>query len=166
MSKQRLIATILSLSAVGFGGIVSYEQFTSNAVIPIPGDKPTYGFGATVKENGLPVQMGDTITPPKAVRLAINHIAKDEIVLRKCVTGPVSQEEWDILVDFSYWFGPHGTCKTDIVKYINQGKYLESCNSYLKYRTAAKKDCSIPANKCRGVWLRAQERNKKCLANL
>lgn len=163
MTKQRLAAATLSLSALGFGGIVAYEHYTQQAVIPIPGDRPTFGFGATVKEDGSPVKMGDTISAPKAVRLAISHIGKDEAVLRQCVTAPMSQVEWDILVDFSYWFGPYGTCKTDVVKFTNQWKYVDACAAYLKYRTAAKKDCSLPENKCRGVWLRAQERNQKCM---
>lgn len=164
MKKQRLATAILSLSAIGFGGIVSYEHFTPNVVIPIPGDKFTFGFGSTVKEDGSPVKPTDTITAPKAVKLAISHIGKDEAVLRQCVTAPMNQDEWDVLVDFSYWFGSYGTCKTDIVKYINQSKYEDSCAAYLKYRRAAGKDCSIVSNKCRGVWVRAQERNKTCLA--
>lgn len=159
----RLAAAVLSLSAAGFGGVVAYESFTAKAVVPIPGDRPTYGFGNTFKADGSPVRMGDTITPPAAVRLAISHIAKDEVILRKCVTGDMSQAEWDILVDFSYWYGAYGTCKTDVVKHINAGRYADQCAAYLRYRRAAGKDCSIPSNRCRGVWLRAQERNKQCM---
>lgn len=164
MSKQRLSVAVLSLSAIGFAGISAYEHYTPGAVIPIPGDRPTYGLGSTVKEDGSPVKMTDTITVPKAIKLSISHIGKDEAVLRQCITNPMSQQEWDVLVDFSYWFGGYGTCKTDVVKYINQGKYYDSCAAYLKYRRAAGKDCSIRENKCRGVWLRAQERNVTCLA--
>lgn len=162
-TAMRLATAVLSLSAAGFGGVVAYENFTGSAVIPIPGDRPTYGFGGTFKADGSPVKMGDTITPPAAVRLAISHIAKDEVVLRKCVTAPMAQAEWDILVDFSYWYGAYGTCKTDVVKHINAGEYANACAAYLRYRRAGGKDCSIKANRCRGVWLRAQERNQKCL---
>lgn len=161
MSRLRVAA--LALSAAGLVGIVTHESFTSGAVIPIPGDRATFGFGSTFKEDGSPVKMGDTITAPKALRLAVSHIAKDEVVLRKCVTGDLYQAEWDILVNFSYWYGAGGTCKTDVVKYINAGQYADACASYLKYRRAAGKDCSIASNKCRGVWLRAQERNVQCM---
>jgi lysozyme len=163
MKRLRITAAALSLSALGFASLSAYEHFTSNAVVPIPGDRPTYGLGSTFKEDGSPVKITDTITVPGAIRLSVSHIGKDEAVLRQCVTAPMSQPEWDILVDFSYWFGAYGTCKTDVVKYINQTKYADSCAAYLRYRTAAKKDCSLPENKCRGVWLRAQERNKKCM---
>lgn len=159
---SRLRVGVLALSAIGLVGIVSQESFTPNAVVPIAGDRPTFGFGSTFKEDGSPVKITDTITAPKALRLAVSHIAKDEVVLRKCVTGNMHQAEWDILVDFSYWYGAYGTCKTDVVAHINAGRYADSCAAYLKYRKAAGKDCSIASNKCRGVWIRAQERNSKC----
>lgn len=164
--KTRLAIVGLTLSAAGFVGILNQEGYTNQAVIPIEGDRPTVGYGSTFKEDGSPVKPGDTITPPKALRLALSHIAKEETVLKRCVTMPLNQIEYDVLQDFSYWFGAHGTCKTDVVKFINQGKYADSCAAYLKYRTAAKKDCSIASNKCRGVWLRAQERNQKCMEAL
>lgn len=164
-NPYRLAVAALSLSAAGFGGVVAYESFTSAAVIPIPGDRPTYGFGGTFKADGSPVKMGDTITPPAAVRLAISHIAKDEVVLRRCVTAPMSQVEWDTLVEFSYWRGAYGACRSEVVRYTNSGQYANACAAYLNLdsRRAAGKDCAIAANRCRGVWLRAQERNQKCM---
>lgn len=163
MKHPRIAAASLALSAAGLVGIITHEGFTERAVVPIPGDRPTVGFGSTFHENGQPVQMGDTITPPKAVRLSVSHIAKDEHVLRQCVTAPLSQAEWDTLVDFAYWMGPARTCRTDVVRHINAQRYADACAAYLLYRRAAGKDCSDPANRCRGVWLRAQERQRKCM---
>ncbi|MCU7372880.1 glycoside hydrolase family protein [Paucibacter sp. O1-1] len=166
MSKARIVVRLLGLSAAGFAALVAHESFTSNAVIPIPGDRPTYGFGSTFKEDGSPVRMGDTITPPAAVRLSVSHIAKDEAALKRCVTGDMSPKEWDILVNFSYWRGAGGTCRSEVVKNINAGRYADACASYLLLdsRKAAGKDCAIPENRCRGVWLRAQERHAQCMA--
>lgn len=165
MSKIRLAVASLALTAAGFVTIVSHENYTSQAVIPIPGDRPTYGLGSTFKEDGSPVKMGDTIAPPAAIRLAVAHLAKDEIALKKCIKGSMHLAEWDILQDFAYWRGNTGACKSDVVKYINLGKYTDSCAAYLNLdsRRAAGKDCSLPHNQCRGVWLRAQERHKKCM---
>lgn len=162
----RLAVAVLSLSAAGYGSMTLYEGFTKDAVVPIPGDRPTIGFGSTFWEDGSPVKMGDTITPHRAVRVSIAHIAKDETVLRGCVTGDMSQPEWDILVDFAYWRGRNGACRSDVVKNINQGNYVAACEAYLNLdsRRAAGKDCKIKANGCGGVWKRAQERYKKCMA--
>jgi lysozyme len=162
----RIGAAFLTLSAAGFSGLALHESFTRDAVIPIPGDRPTVGFGSTFWEDGTPVKMGDTITPQRAVRVSIAHISKDEAVLRGCVTGDLSQPEWDILVDFAYWRGRGGACRSEVVKNINQGNYVAACEAYLNLdsRRAAGKDCKNPANRCGGVWKRAQDRYKRCMS--
>jgi len=165
MSRLRVAIGALALSAFGLVGIVGLEGFTSTAVIPIPGDRPTNGFGSTFKEDGSPVKLGETITPHKALARSLHHIQKDETRLRQCVTGPLSQAEYDVLVDFAYWRGAGGACRSDVVLHINAGRYADACAAYLGLdaRRAAGKDCADPANRCRGVWLRAQERNRRCL---
>jgi len=165
MSKVRIAVTALTLSAAGFIGIVTNEGYTDTSIIPIKGDRPTVGFGSTFHEDGSPVKMGDKTTPVKAMRKSIAHIGKDELQLKRCVTGDLHQEEWDILVDFGYWRGSGGTCRSEVVKNINAGNYVAACEAYLNLdsRRAAGRDCSIRENNCRGVWLRAQERHKKCM---
>lgn len=164
MKNLRITVAALGFSAVALVGLVAHEGYTDTAVIPIPGDRPTVGFGSTFKEDGSPVKMGDKTTPQKAIARTVSHIAKDETVLKSCVTAPLSQTEYDVLVEFSYWFGAKRACTTDVVLFINAEQYYNSCAAYLKYRRAAGKDCSILSNKCSGVWKRAQERNTKCLA--
>lgn len=164
MNKQRTAIGALVLSAAGLIGLVAHEGYTDKAIIPVPGDRPTMGYGSTFKEDGSPVKMGDTTTPQKALRMTMAHIAKDEKRLRQCVTGELSQKEYDILIDFSYWRGAAGTCRSDVVKYINQGNYVASCEAYLNLdsRKAAGKDCKQPESGCRGVWVRAEKRYKDC----
>lgn len=165
MKHPRTTVGALALSAAGLLAIVAHEGYTDRAVIPIPGDRPTVGFGTTFNEDGSPVKMGDAVTPQKALRMSIAHIGKDEAGLKRCVTGPLSQAEYDILVNFTYWRGVGGTCRSDVVKHINAGRYVDACAAYLNLdsRRAAGKDCADPSNKCRGVWLRAQERHRKCM---
>jgi lysozyme len=166
LKKVRLAVGILTLSAAGYGALVGYEGFIEKARPPIPGDRPTVGFGSTYWEDGRAVKQGETITPHRAIRLSISHIGKDEAVLKKCVTGDMYPEEWDILVDFAYWRGSGGACRSEVVKNINQGNYVAACGAYLNLdsRRAAGKDCKIKANGCGGVWNRAQERYNKCMA--
>lgn len=164
-TKARLAIAALSLSAAGFIGLVQHEGFTSNAIVPIPGDRPTVGFGSTFKEDGTPVKMTDTVTPQRALRMSLAHITKDELNLKRCVTAPISQAEYDVLVDFAYWRGSGGACRSEVVKALNRGDYVASCEAYLNLdsRRAAGKDCKDPLNRCRGVWLRAQDRHKRCM---
>jgi lysozyme len=165
MSRARIAAAALSLSAAGFIGIVMNEGYSDTAIIPIAGDRPTIGFGSTFNEDGTQVKIGDATTPQKAMRKSIAHIGKDELRLKRCVTGELSQAEYDILVDFAYWRGSAGACRSDVVANINSSDYVAACEAYLNLdsRKAAGRDCSIRANNCRGVWLRAQERRRKCM---
>jgi len=165
MSERRTAVAGLVLSAAGLIALVSHEGYRDSAYIPIPGDRPTVGFGSTFKEDGSPVKLGDTTTPQKALRMSLAHIGKDELQLKRCVTGTLSQQEYDILVDFAYWRGSGGACRSEVVKAINRGDYVASCNAYLNLdsRRATGKDCSLPGSGCRGVWLRAQERHEKCM---
>jgi len=161
---QRIIAAALSLSAAGFAGLVGHEGFTERAIVPVPGDRPTYGFGSTFKEDGSPVKMGDTITAPAAVRLAVNHIAKDEMRLKSCIRAPLHQKEYDLLVDFAYQYGANATCNSTLMRLTNEGRYREACDQYARWKFVAGRDCSIRSNQCYGVHLRAQARRDACIA--
>ena len=165
MNKPRAAISALALSAAGLIALVSHEGYREKAYVPVPGDRPTVGFGSTFNPDGTPVKLGDTATPQKALRMTLAHVGKDELNLKRCVTGKLNQAEYDVLVDFAYWRGSGGACRSEVVQAINRGDYLAQCDAYLNLdlRRAAGKDCKDPANRCRGVWLRAQERYSKCL---
>lgn len=163
MIKRTSIAA-LAVSAAAFVALTQQEGFTDKAVIPVEGDRPTVGFGSTFREDGSPVQMGDKITAPKALARSLDHIQKDEKGIKTCVTSPLLQAEYDLMVDFAYQYGTKALCASSIVKEANAGRYAESCAGYLKYRKVAGYDCSTPGNRrCPGVWARSQERNRKCM---
>ena len=160
----RTAVAALSLSAAGFAGIMLREGYTDKAVIPIPGDRPTVGFGSTFKEDGSPVTMQDTITPPKAVRLAVTHIAKDEPVLKKCFGDAVLyQQEWDAYNRLGHNVGARAVCNSSIVPKVQRGDYDAACNTILEFKYATKKDCSIRSNGCYGVWLDRIATHKLCM---
>ena len=165
MRHPRVAFAALTLSAAGFAGLVLEESYTDRAVVPTKGDRPTVGFGSTFRDDGTPVQMGDTITPARAVARSVAHVAKDESGLKRCVTGALSQAEYDILLKFAYQYGVRATCASSIVRNINAGNYAQACDGYTLYRYSAGYDCSIPGNRvCGGVWTRNLERREQCLA--
>lgn len=165
MSRVRIAVAALSLSATGLVGLVIHESYTDNAIIPTKNDRPTVGFGSTFREDGSPVQLGDTITPSRALARAAAHIAKDESGLKRCVTGELNQVEYDLLVDFAYQYGVPTACRSSIVRHINAGDYIAACNAYTLYKFAGGYDCSAPGNRtCPGVWKRSLKRQADCLA--
>lgn len=164
MSRPRLAIGALVFSLAGFVGLVAHESYTDRVIIPTKNDRPTVGFGSTFREDGSPVQMGDTITPPKAIARTAAHIAKDEAGLKRCVTGVLNQIEYDLLVDHAYQYGVAATCNSGMVRAVNAGNHAAACNAYTRYRYSGGFDCSVPGNKvCAGVWKRSLERKAKCL---
>lgn len=169
MSKTpvRLFVGALAFSAAGYGALISREGYTDKAVIPVKNDRPTVGFGSTFNPDGTPVKMGDTITPPKAVARSLAHIAKDEVGLKRCITAPLSQIEYDKLVDHTYQYGVAVTCKSGMVEHYNAGNYAQACEFYTKYKYSGGYDCSTPGNKiCSDVYRRSLDRRDACKAAL
>ena len=164
MIRPRTAIGALSLSAAALVGLLTHEGYTDRAVVPVQGDRPTVGFGSTFRDDGSPVQMGDTITPQKAVARTHAHIQRDESGIKRCVTAPLYQHEYDQMVSFAYQYGVPTLCRSSIVRYANAGRYAESCEGYLKYRFVAGYDCSTPGNRrCPGVWTRSQKRYQQCM---
>ena len=165
MKHPRTAIGALSLSAAALVALITHEGWSDKAIIPVKGDVPTVGPGLTKRPDGSPVQMGDTIKPVEGVQRSLAHIQKDEAGVKRCVTAPLSQAEYDLMVDFSYQYGPSALCNSSIVRLANAGDYLGSCLAYERFRFVGKppRDCSIRSNGCYGVWTRSQERTRKCL---
>lgn len=163
MIERRHIAA-LSVSAALLVSLVVSEGYTDKAVVPVEGDRPTNGFGSTFNIDGTPVKMGDRTNPVEAIQRSLLHIQKDERGLKRCVTAPLSQGEYDLMVDFSYQYGVARLCSSSMVRLANAGDYTGSCRGYLQYKKVAGYDCSTPGNKrCWGVWERSVDRYQKCM---
>lgn len=128
IDKSRLAIAALALSASGFVGILGYEGFTSEAVIPVPGDVPTYGWGTTEG-----VKMGDTITPDEAIERAYRDIARTESAIHKCVHVPLSQGEYDAFTSLAYNIGTNAFCRSTLVKKLNQRDYAGACQEIRRW---------------------------------
>ena len=146
------------------------EGWMGTAKIPTKDDRCTNGFGSTFDEQGNPIKCGEKVDPVTALRRAYVLMDQKRKTLEKCVTGPVSDVEAQLLDDFAGQYGESATCKSSMVKFINQGKYKEACEAYAAYKFAAKRDCSKPENwgplGCKGVWTRSIARRNTCLESL
>lgn len=164
MAIERRHVAALSVSAVLLVSLAVQEGYTDKAVIPVKGDVPTYGFGMTRRADGTPVQMGDKTNPVEAIQRSLAHVQKDEVGMKRCVTAPLSQVEYDLMLDFSYQYGIRRLCNSTMVQKANAGDYAGSCRGYLEYRFVKGYDCSTPGNKrCFGVWTRSLDRYNDCM---
>jgi lysozyme len=134
MTGKRRARAIFALSASAFVALAISEGYRGTAYIPVPGDVPTIGFGTTAG-----VHLGDTITPPKALSRALSDVQKLEGALKKCVTVPLHQHEYDAFVRLAYNIGPSAFCNSTLVRMLNEGRYAEACEQIKHWNRQGKK---------------------------
>ena len=163
-NKAKFWAAGLAASAAFFVGLEKYEGFSAKPYKD-SGGVVTQGIGSTVKPNGQPIKMSDPlITRKTAQEWAKTHVAKDEVTFRKSLQGvKLSQVEYDIYLDFTYNFGQRNWNNSSMLRNLKQGRYVQACQSLLKWKYVAKRDCSVRSNNCYGVWTRQLERHQKCM---
>ncbi len=170
--RLRIIVAALSLSAAGLIGIATKEGYTDAAVVPTKGDRPTYGFGSTFKDDGAPVKMGDTTTPTRALVTMGAHIDREQAAFRASLPGvELTQAEYDLYFDFAYQYGLANWRKSSMRRNLIAGDRRAACDSLLHWRSAGGYDCSTmidgkPNRRCWGVWQRAKARHATCIAEL
>lgn len=104
------------------------EGFKDTAYVPVPGDVPTIGFGTTAG-----VKMGDKISAPKALERELTDISKFESAIKKCVTAPLYQREYDAYVALEYNVGESAFCHSSIPGKLAAGNYQAACETILDF---------------------------------
>lgn len=127
-AANRVMVSALALSAAGLVGIVTWEGYSDRAIIPVPGDVPTIGFGTTEG-----VKLGDKTTPPAALARALADVERFEGALRQCVTVPLHQHEYNAFVSLAYNIGSAAFCGSTLVKKLNAGDYTGACGEILRW---------------------------------
>jgi len=169
-NRSRVYAAALSVSIAGFATWMSSEHFRSAPYVPTKGDEVTIGYGSTHYENGQKVKLTDKpITEVRAQQLARNLMSKDEIQFRKSIPNvKLYQEEYDVYLDFVGQYGIGNWRMSGMRRNLLEGRYVRACDSLLKWKMQAGRDCSVSSNwgshGCKGVWTRQLERHKKCMS--
>lgn len=154
MKITRRNISALALSAAALVGLVMSEGYTDRAAIPIPGDVPTIGFGST---HG--VKLGDTTTPPKALGRALRDVQVFEGAVKKCVTAPLHQHEYDAFISLSYNIGATAFCNSTLVKKVNALDYAGGCREILRWDRAGSRQ--VP-----GLTKRRQSEYQQCMGGI
>jgi lysozyme len=151
MIGRRAVAG-LTLSAAALVGLMLSEGYTDKAVIPVPGDVPTIGFGTTTG-----VKLGDKITAPQAVARAFADVQKFEGAIKQCVTVPLTQHEYDAYLELSYNIGSGAFCRSTLVRKLNAGDYQGACEQILVWD-------KFQGKPLRGLTLRREREYQKCIS--
>lgn len=153
MNGARTKVGALALSAAALVGLALHEGYSDKAIIPVPGDVPTIGFGTTEG-----VKMGDRITAPQALARKLADVQKFEGALKQCVKVPLHQYEYDAYISLSYNIGSAAFCSSTLVRLLNQERYEEACRQILRWDR-------FKGQPLRGLTIRREAEFKQCMGD-
>lgn len=109
----------MNISAVGLNLIKKYEGFFSKPYL-CPAKVPTIGYGVIRYPNGRRVTLQDKpITEKEASDLLAQLLVNYENDVKRLVKKPLSQNQFDALVSFTYNLGAANLGKSTLLKKIN-----------------------------------------------
>lgn len=154
--KQRTAVAGLVLAASTLVGIALHEGYTNDAVIPVPGDVPTKGFGTTAHADGTKVRLGETTTPPRALVDLLRDASKFEQAVKRCAPVPMYPWEFSSLVSLAYNIGEGAFCKSTVARRFVAGDYAGGCEAILMWD-------KVGGRTVRGLTIRRQAEYKECI---
>jgi lysozyme len=148
---NRVHVGALVLSASTLVGIALHERYVPQAMIPVPGDVPTIGFGTTED-----VKLGDRITVERALVRLLSDASKFEAAVKRCAPVPMYQYEFDAYVSLTYNIGETAFCNSTLAKQLKAGNYEAACKEILKWD-------NFKGKPLRGLTIRRQKEYQQCL---
>jgi lysozyme len=163
MINTRAAVGGMTISAALLVTVLQLEGYRDEAYIPVPGDVPTIGPGRT----GPDVRLGDTTTVLREMPILLNNLENHYGAgIRKCITVPLHQYEFDALVDLAYNAGVSAVCREMATKFNvarTDEDYASACASIENWRTTVGgRDCKNKKNNCRGLITRRKAQRAQC----
>ena len=150
MSKSRIAAGAIAVSAASLVAIATYEGYRGDAYKDSVG-VPTIGYGETAG-----VKIGDKTTPERALVQLLASTEKHADAIRQCIKVPLYQHEFDAYVSLSYQIGAGAFWRSTLIKKLNNGDYTGASNQPDKCVYAGGK-------KLPGIVKRRQKEKEMCL---
>lgn len=149
-NKKRVAVSTLVASAIAIGSIALHEGYREKAYRD-PVGIPTIGYGETKG-----VKMGDVTNPKKALEQLKVSVDEHGKGMASCIKVPISQNEYDAYISFTYNVGVGAFCRSTLAKKLNSLDYEGACTELLKWNKAGGK--VLP-----GLTKRRQEEYKLCM---
>lgn len=155
MIRQRTAIASLVLAASTLAGIAMKEWYTPAAVIPVPGDVPTKGFGTTRNADGSAVKLGDTTTPQRALVDLLRDADKFAQAVKRCAPVPMFEYEFSAYVSLTYNIGEGAFCNSTLVRKLIAYDYAGACAEILRWD-------KVKGRTVRGLTVRRQAEHREC----
>lgn len=121
-----------TISPNGIKLIQSFEGFSSKAYDDGVGVW-TIGWGTTRYEDGSKVKRGDSISVERALELFMHDLAQFEKAVRDSVKVPLTQNQYDALVSFTYNVGVGALQGSTVLRKLNSGDYQGAADALLSW---------------------------------
>ena len=120
--------------------IERFEGFSDKPYM-CPAGKPTIGFGSTFYEDGTPVKMTDApITKERAKDIVFTVLyRKFEPFVNNMLSVPVTQNQYDALIDFAYNVGVGNLKSSTLMRRLQAKDYEGAANEFLRWNRAGNK---------------------------
>lgn len=122
----------------GLALIKNFEGLRLDAYI-CPAGVPTIGYGTT-KVNGQAVKVPSTITESQANDYLKSDVKTFEQAVNSAVTVPVTQNQFDALVSFTYNLGPGNLRSSTLLKKLNAKDYAGAADEFPKWNKSGGKE--------------------------
>ncbi len=107
----------MQTSEQGIALIKRFEGFSAKPYL-CPAGKTTIGYGHVIGSGERFPPAG--ISPAEAEALLVRDVRSAEAAVGRCITMPLSQQQFDALVSFCYNVGSQAFEKSKLVRLINQ----------------------------------------------
>ena len=154
-SVKKKIAAFL-ISAGLLTSVANHEGFRDKAYVGVPGDLVTIGSGFTKREDGTPVQIGDTITRKESDIRLKKELYSYRLKINECIKVPVTENQADAFTSLAFNIGTGAFCKSTLVRKLNLYDYQGACQEILKWD-------KYKGRPLKGLTNRRKDENKLCL---
>lgn len=147
----RRLAATFAISAAGLAGI-AVQEGTVHKVYLDPVGIPTVCVGHTGPETTR-ADVGKVVTEQYCQELLAHDTTIAQKAVGRLVTSPITQEQYDALVDLTFNIGSGALASSTLLKYLNAGACRDAAMEFEKWNKA--KGRVLPGLVKRRAWERS-----------
>lgn len=125
----------MKTSKNGVGAIKDFEGF-SEVAYPCSAGVWTIGFGTTKWYGSKDVIDGEKIDKATALKLLQHDLGEFEEQVNRLVQVPLTQNQFDALVSFTYNVGGGALEQSTLLKKLNKGDYAGAAKQFMRWNKA------------------------------
>ncbi len=128
----------MKFSAAGMNLLKQSEGFRSRVYLDVAGF-PTIGYGHRLLH---PDSFPNGIDEPQAANLLLSDVRDAEQAVQRLVKVPLTQGQYDALVDFCFNLGAGRLGSSTLLKALNAGRYDAAVEQLLRWDHAGNRECA------------------------